>query len=69
MEFFKVILIMELKKAEEKYGKRMFKLMEKHLRGATLSVDPKTKELDIPQRDLDRAFDMVTKGRSDVIWD
>ena len=61
--------IMKIKQAEEKYGKKMLKKMEKHLDGITVSIDPETKEIDIPERDLEMAFDMITKGRSNIPWD
>ena len=60
---------MKIKKAEEKYGKEMLKQMEEYLDGITVSIDPNTKEIDIPQRDLDMAFELVTKGKSNISWD
>lgn len=60
---------MKIKQAEQKYGKKMFKKMEKYLDGITVLIDPKTKEIDIPERDLEMAFDMLTKGKSDILWD
>ena len=57
------------KEAEAKYGKRNLELMQRHLEGITLSIDPKTKEINIPERDLERAFDMIIKGKSNIMWD
>jgi hypothetical protein len=57
------------KEAEKKYGKKNFKKMQKHLNGITISINPKTKEEDIPEIDLERAFDIITKGRSNPLWD
>lgn len=57
------------REAEIKYGKENFELMQKHLDGITVSIDSKTREMDIPERDLERAFDMITKGESSIMWD
>jgi len=57
------------KEAEIKYGKENFELMQKHLDGITVSIIPKTREVDIPERDLERAFDIITKGESNIIGD
>jgi hypothetical protein len=57
------------KEAEKKYGKKNFKRMQKHLNGITISIDPKTGEEDIPERDLEMAYDMITKGYSNIVWD
>ncbi len=57
------------KEAEAKYGKKNMKLMQKYLEGITICINPKTKEIDIPERDLERAFDLITKGKSNILWD
>jgi hypothetical protein len=57
------------KEAQKKYGKENFKKMQKYLDGITLSINPKTSEEDIPQRDLERAYDMIIKGFSKIHWD
>ena len=57
------------KEAITEYGKKMFKRMEERgeLDGITCLV--KGDEIDIPERDLERAYDIVTKGRSSIVWD
>jgi predicted acetyltransferase len=57
------------KEAEAKYGKKNLKLMQRYLDGITVSIDSKTNKINIPERDLERAFDMITKGRSNIMWD
>jgi hypothetical protein len=57
------------KEAEKKYGKKNFKKMQKYLEGITISINSKTKEENIPERDLELAFDMITKGKSNLFWD
>ena len=57
------------KEAEKKYGKKNLKKMEKYMDGITISIDPKTGEEDIPERDLEIAYDMITKGYSNIAWD
>jgi hypothetical protein len=57
------------KEAEKKYGKENLKKMQKHLDGITISIDSKTGEEDIPERDLEMAYDMITKGWSNISWD
>jgi len=58
------------KEAEIKYGKRMFDKMQKsgELNGITVCLDKKG-EMDIPLRDLERAYDIVAKGWSKIEWD
>jgi len=41
--------------------------MQRHLRGITASITGG--ELDIPESDLEYAFDMVTKGKSNIALD
>ena len=57
------------KEAEKKYGKKMFKKMEEsgELDGITCLI--KGNEIDIPERDLERAYDIVCKGWSNISWD
>jgi hypothetical protein len=57
------------KEAEKKYGKKNFKKMQKYLDGITISINSKTREKDIPERDLERAFDMISRGKSNIFWD
>ena len=57
---------MKISQAKRKY-KQHWKRMLKHLRGVTASVTDG--ELDIPESDLEYAFDMVTKGKSNIVWD
>ena len=58
------------KEAEKKYGRKNLKKMEKHLDGITVVIDSKTGEVtDIPERDLEMAYDMITKGWSNTAWD
>jgi signal transduction histidine kinase len=57
---------MKLSKAKKKY-KKYWKKMEVHLKGVTASISDG--EIDIPERDLEYAFDMATKGKSDIPWD
>jgi hypothetical protein len=57
---------MKISQAKRKY-KQHWKRMLKHLRGITASVTDE--ELDIPESDLEYAFDMVTKGKSNIVWD
>jgi hypothetical protein len=57
------------KEAEEKYGKANLKKMEKYMEGITVSIDPKTRKIDIPESDLIRAYEMVTKHKSSIPWD
>jgi len=57
------------KEAEKKYGKKNFKRMQKHLDGITIAVIPETGETDIPERDLEMAYGMITKRGSNILWD
>jgi signal transduction histidine kinase len=57
---------MKISQAKKKY-KIYWRKMYKHLRGVTASVTDE--KLDIPERDLEYAFDMVTKGKSNIAWD
>ena len=57
---------MKISLAKKKY-KKYWKKMEAHLKGITASITDG--ELDIPERDLEFAFDMATKGKSDIPWD
>ncbi len=57
------------KEAKKKYGKNNFKKMQKHLNGITVSINSKTGEINIPERDLEIAYDMITKGSSNLAWD
>ncbi len=61
--------MMSPKEAEMKYGKKNFRLMQKHLEGITVVVNPKTKEMNIPERDLERAFEILMTGKSKILWD
>lgn len=56
------------KEAEKKYGKKIFKKMQEELAGATLLIK-ENGELDIPESDLRRAYEIVTKGQSEIPWD
>ena len=58
---------MRQSKAKKKYGKH-WKAMQKHLNGITCIIC-KDGELDIPESDLQRAYEMVTKGNSLIEWD
>ena len=57
---------MKISKAKKKY-KKYWKRMQEHLKGVTASYTDG--ELDIPERDLEFAYDMVTQGKSDIAWD
>lgn len=58
------------KEAEARYGKKNLKLMQRYLNGITVCVDSKTKEIiDIPERDLERAFELATQGKTNIMWD
>lgn len=58
------------KEAINKYGKKIFKKMQKsgELEGITVCVNKKG-EVNIPERDLERAYDIISKGWSKVEWD
>ncbi|MEK6833556.1 MAG: hypothetical protein AABY32_05920 [Nanoarchaeota archaeon] len=58
------------KEAEIKYGRKMFNKMQKsgELNGITVCLN-KNGEIDIPSRDLERAYDIITKGWSKIEWD
>lgn len=58
---------MKEKFAKQRY-KKYWKKMAKHLDGITVSKT-KNGEIDIPDSDLKRAYDMVTKGHSNIEWD
>lgn len=58
---------MKIEEVKKKY-KKYWKKMQEHLDGITCSYD-KDGDLDIPERDLLYAFDMVTKGVSNLEWD
>ena len=58
---------MKLQIAKEKY-KKHWKAMGKYMDGITLCFDADG-DTDIPERDLERAYDLVTKGRSGIEWD
>lgn len=60
---------MNLREAEAKYGKENLKKMQEHLNGITVCINPKTGEEDIPDSDLERAYDIITKGKSNIPWD
>ena len=57
------------KEAEKVYGKKMFKKMQEsgELDGITVVI--RGKEIEIPERDLKRAYDFVRKGWSKIQWD
>ena len=57
---------MKISQAKKKY-KKYWKKMQNHLRGVTVSLTDG--ELDFPESDLKYAFDMATKGKSDIVWD
>jgi hypothetical protein len=57
---------MKISQAKKRY-KKYWKKMEIHLKGITASITDG--ELDIPERDLVYAYDMATKGKSDIEWD
>ena len=59
--------IMREKEAKKKYGK-FWKKMQEHLAGCTCEVLPDG-ELDIYEIDLQRTYDLVTKGYSNISWD
>ena len=56
--------------AKMKYGKKMYKKMlrSKELDGITICLNEKG-EIDIPERDLQRAYDLMTEGKSNIEWD
>lgn len=58
------------KEAEKEYGKKVFEKMKKsgELNGITVSIR-ENGEIDIPLRDLKRAYDIITKGWSNIAWD
>ena len=58
---------MKYKLARKKYKKWWIE-MQPHLDGITVCVD-KDGDSDIPECDLQRAFEEVTKGHSDIEWD
>jgi len=58
------------KEAKIKYGRKMFNKMQRsgELNGITVCLNKKG-EIDIPSRDLERAYDIITKGWSKIEWD
>ena len=58
------------KQARIKYGKKMYEKMNKsrELDGITVALK-ENGEIDIPERDLERAYDIVVRGESDIAWD
>jgi hypothetical protein len=55
------------KEAEKKYGKIIFKKMQKYLYGVTVAKLPNG-EFDIPEIDLDNAYKEM-KGEKVLCWD
>lgn len=53
--------------AKKKY-KKYWNKMQKHLTGITVGI-AKNGENDIPECDLQRAYEEVTKGYSGIEWD
>jgi len=58
---------MKRKLAKEKYINYWDRML-RHMEGITVSVDDDG-DIDIPESDLERAYQLVTKGRSHIAWD
>lgn len=57
------------KEAELKYGKKNFKKMQRFLKGITVVIDSDENIIEIPERDLERAFEMAIMGYSNIPCD
>jgi hypothetical protein len=55
------------KEAKEKYGKKIWRKMQKYLNGITVAVLP-DRDIDIPEEDLENAYKEL-KGEKLIDWD